>query len=193
MFFNSVGLRRNLKVNETLTFEKSKFSNYVLVTVAFSLHLPQDIDPIIVPQRPRHLVVVHRQVVLLDAPQFREPGRVDDLKNARLPVLPRDIIRVPLRRVVQELLQEIPQKTPVCKENISSNKRRYSQVTVTHSCWARVSRRTLSERVGKRRRSTKSPSSPSGSSAAVPAPFVERPTSEWRSGCSAATSYDCSD
>ena len=78
-----------------------------------ALDLPEYVDSVVVAQRPRHLVVVHGEVVLLDAPQLGQPRRVHDLEHARLLVLPRDVGRVPPRRVVQELLQEVPQQPPV--------------------------------------------------------------------------------
>ena len=61
---------------------------------------------VVVPQRPGHLVKVHGGVILLDAPQIGQAGRVDDLEHAPLPVRPGDKVDEPV--VVQEMAQEIP-------------------------------------------------------------------------------------
>jgi hypothetical protein len=50
--------------------------------------------------------------------QLRVPGqsgRVDNLEDACLLVLPLDVAGVPLGPVVQQLLQEVPQQTTVCR------------------------------------------------------------------------------
>lgn len=52
-------------------------------------------------------------MVLLDAPQFGQAGRIDDLEDARLAGLPRDEVRVALRIVVEQLLEEVPQQATV--------------------------------------------------------------------------------
>jgi hypothetical protein len=44
-----------------------------------------------------------------------QPGRVDNLEDARLLVLPLDVAGVPLGPVVQQLLQEVPQQATVCR------------------------------------------------------------------------------
>lgn len=75
----------------------------------FALHLPQDVDTVVVPQCPGHFVVVHREVVLLFAPQFGQSSRVDDLEDAGVTALPRNVAAVALGRIVQQLLQEVPQ------------------------------------------------------------------------------------
>lgn len=81
--------------------------------MALPLDLAQDVDPVVVAQGPGHLVVVHRQVVLLDPPQPGQPGWVDNLEDARLLVLPLDVAGVPLRPVVQQLLQKVPQQATI--------------------------------------------------------------------------------
>lgn len=82
---------------------------YLLVTVTFSLNFPEDVDAIIIAQRPAHLVVVHREVVFLDAPESSQSGRIDNFEHPGLSILPRYVICVPLRRVVEQLLQKVPQ------------------------------------------------------------------------------------
>lgn len=52
------------------------------------------------PERSAHLVIIHTQVILLDAPQPGQTGRVGDLEHARLLALPLDVGRVPLAGVV---------------------------------------------------------------------------------------------
>ena len=78
-----------------------------------SLHLPQYIDPIVVSEGPRHLVVVHGEVVLLDAPQLGQTRGVHYLEDPGVLVLPLDVSGVPLVGVVQQLLQEVPQQAAV--------------------------------------------------------------------------------
>ena len=85
----------------------------LLVAVPLSLDLSEYVDPVVVPQRPRHLVVVHGEVVLLDAPQLGQPRRVDDLEHPGLLFLPRDVGGVAARGVVEQLLQEVPQEAAV--------------------------------------------------------------------------------
>ena len=86
---------------------------HLLVAVALSLDLPEYVDPVVVPQRPRHLVVVHGEVVLLDAPQLGQARRVDDLEHAGVLVLPRDVGGVAPGGVVEQLLQKVPQEAAV--------------------------------------------------------------------------------
>ena len=54
----------------------------LLVAMPLSLDLAQDVDPVVVAQRPRHLVVVHGQVVLLDAPEARQPRGINYLEHS---------------------------------------------------------------------------------------------------------------
>lgn len=82
---------------------------YLLVTVPLALDLPQNVDSVVVPQRARHLVVVHGKMVLLDAPQLGQSRRIDNFEHARIPILPRNVTGVPLGGVVQQLLEEVPE------------------------------------------------------------------------------------
>lgn len=88
---------------------------YLLVAVPFALNLPEYIDTVVVPKCSAHLVVIHRQMVLLYAPESGETGRIDDLEYTGLPALPRNVVSISLRGVVQQLLQEVPEKSAVCK------------------------------------------------------------------------------
>ena len=78
-----------------------------------ALDLPQDVDSVVVSERARHLVVVHRQVVLLNAPKLGQAGRVHDLEHPGLLVLPGDVAGVALARIVQQLLKEVPEQPTV--------------------------------------------------------------------------------
>lgn len=53
-------------------------------------------------------------MILLDAPKPRESRGVNDFKYPRFPTFPRNVVRIPLRRIVQKLLQKIPQKSTIC-------------------------------------------------------------------------------
>jgi hypothetical protein len=64
--------------------------------VPLPLHFPQNVDSVVISERPRHLVVVHGQVVLLDAPQLGQARGVHDLEDAGLLVLPGNVVGVPL-------------------------------------------------------------------------------------------------
>jgi len=81
--------------------------------VPFALNFSQDINTIIIPQSPGHFVIVHTEVVLLDAPQTGEPSWVDDFEDAGLSVAPRDKPGVLLVLVVEQLLEEVPQQASV--------------------------------------------------------------------------------
>lgn len=81
--------------------------------MSFSLDLPQDVHSVVIPQGTRHLVVVHGQMILLDAPQLSQTRGVHNLEHPSLAVLPRYVTRVPLGGIVQQLLQEVPQQPPV--------------------------------------------------------------------------------
>ena len=52
-------------------------------------------------------------MVLLDAPKPRQSSRISDLKDAGLLVLPLDVGGVSLTRVIEQLLQEVPEEAPV--------------------------------------------------------------------------------
>jgi len=62
-----------------------------LVAVSFTLYLPQDINTVVVSEGAGHLVIVHAEVVLLDAPEPRQSWWVHDLEHACLSVLPGNI------------------------------------------------------------------------------------------------------
>lgn len=79
----------------------------------FTLDLPEDVHSVIVTQRAGHFVVVHRQVIFLNAPQFGQTRWIDDLEHAHLLVFPRYEAGETLMRVVQQLLEKIPQETTV--------------------------------------------------------------------------------
>ena len=81
--------------------------------MTFSLNLAKNVDSVIISERAGHLVVVHRQVVLLNAPKLGQTGRVDNLEDSGLLVLPGDVAGVPLALVVEQLLQKVPQETTV--------------------------------------------------------------------------------
>lgn len=85
----------------------------LLVTVSLSLDFPQDVHSVVVPQSSGHLVVVHREVVLLDSPQFGQSWGINDLENASISVLPRNISGVSLSGVIQQLLQKVPKKASI--------------------------------------------------------------------------------
>ena len=57
-------------------------------------------------------------MILLNAPQLRQSCWIHDLENASVAVLPRYVVGVALRGVVEELLEEVPQQTPICKKFI---------------------------------------------------------------------------
>ena len=86
---------------------------HLLVAVPLSLDLSEYVDPVVVSEGPGHLVVVHGEVVLLDAPQLGQPRRVHDLEHAGLLVLPRDVGGVATGGVVEQLLQKVPQESAV--------------------------------------------------------------------------------
>ena len=100
-------------VNLNEPFNSKEVGN-LLVAVSLSLDFAKNVYSVIISQRSRHLVVVHRQVVLLNAPQLGQPGRVDDLEHTRLLVLPRDVACVALALIVEQLLQKVPEQTTVC-------------------------------------------------------------------------------
>lgn len=75
-----------------------------LIAMPFALHLAQNIDAIIITQGTRHFVIVHRQMILLDAPQLGQAGGIDNLKDAGVSALPGDEIAVLLVAIVKQLL-----------------------------------------------------------------------------------------
>jgi hypothetical protein len=64
--------------------------------VPLSLDFAKDIDSVVISESARHLVVVHGEVVFLNAPEFGQSGRVNDLEHTRLLVLPGDVAGVAL-------------------------------------------------------------------------------------------------
>ena len=72
--------------------------------MTFALNFSQNVDSIIISESSTHLVVVHAQMVLLNAPEPGKSGRIDDLEHTGLLVLPLDVGGVPLAGVVQKLL-----------------------------------------------------------------------------------------
>ena len=58
----------NLAPNQKYGDAQSRNIN-LLVAVSLPLDLAEDVDAVVVAQRPGHLIVVHGQVVLLDTPQ----------------------------------------------------------------------------------------------------------------------------
>lgn len=83
--------------------------------MSLALHLAQNVHSIIVSQGPWHLVVVHGQMVLLDAPKFGQPWWVDNFEHSGVAILPRDVVRVALHGIVEQLLEEVPKETTVCE------------------------------------------------------------------------------
>lgn len=64
-------------------------------------------------------------MILLDAPEPRKSRGVNDFKYPRFPTFPRDVVRIPLRGIVQKLLQKIPQKSTIC---VTKKKQRFLYV-----------------------------------------------------------------
>ena len=85
----------------------------LLVAMTFTLNFSENIDSIIISQSSAHLVIVHAQMVLLNAPEPGQTSRINNLEHACLLVLPLDVGSVPLSGVVQELLQEVPEQSSV--------------------------------------------------------------------------------
>lgn len=77
--------------------------------MTFTLDFSQNVDAIVVTKSAAHLVVIHGQVIFLNAPESGETGWIDDLEDTGFPAFPRDIVCVSLRRVVEQLLQEVPE------------------------------------------------------------------------------------
>ena len=85
----------------------------LLVAMTFTLNFSENIDSIIISQSSAHLVIVHAQMVLLNAPESGQTSRINNLEHACLLVLPLDVGSVSLSGVVQELLQEVPEQSSV--------------------------------------------------------------------------------
>jgi len=73
-----------------------------------SLGLLHDPLLVVLPQRTRQLVVVHRWSVLSLSPQSGDLDRVDNLEDPLLPVDPVDVVAVE-GGLQQELLDELPE------------------------------------------------------------------------------------
>lgn len=56
--------------------------------MSLALHLPKNVDSVIVTQCPGHLVVVHRQMIFLYAPKFGQTWRIDNLEHTHLLIFP---------------------------------------------------------------------------------------------------------
>lgn len=80
----------------------------LLVAMTFSLDFAQNIDAVIIAQSARHLVIIHGRVILLNAPKTGQSGRVGNLKNTRFSIFPRDIVRIALRWIIEQLLKKVP-------------------------------------------------------------------------------------
>ena len=68
--------------------------------MSLALDFSQNVDSVIISERARHLIVVHRQVIFLNAPEFGQPRGVDDFKHTRVFVFPSDIRSISLLGVV---------------------------------------------------------------------------------------------
>ena len=86
---------------------------YLLIAMPLSLHFPQNVDSVIISQSTRHLVVIHWQVIFLNAPKFGQSGRINNLEHTRILILPSNVRSISLLRVVEQLLQEVPQQPAV--------------------------------------------------------------------------------
>ena len=85
----------------------------LLVAVSLSLDLPQDVDSVVVAECPAHLVIVHAQMIFLNAPEPGQAGWINNLEDSGLLVLPLDVWGVSLAGIVQQLLQKVPEEPPV--------------------------------------------------------------------------------
>lgn len=81
---------------------------YLLVAMSFSLNFSEDVHPVVVAQGAGHLVVVHGEVILLDAPELGQTSGIHYLEHAGVVALPRDVVGVTLAGVVKQLLEEVP-------------------------------------------------------------------------------------
>lgn len=81
--------------------------------MSFPLNLTQNIHAVVVPKSPAHFVVIHGEMILLYPPKSRQSRRIDDFEHPCIPAFPRDVMCIPLRGVVQKLLQEIPEKSTI--------------------------------------------------------------------------------
>ena len=114
MLLSSLGLRKKPVTNcKSQKSHSEDFKIDLLVTVSLPLDFPEDVDSVVIPQGTRHLVIVHREVVLLDPPELGQAGRVHDLEDSGVLVLPGDVVGVTLLRIVEQLLEKVPKEPPV--------------------------------------------------------------------------------
>jgi hypothetical protein len=92
--------------------------------MALALDLPQYVDAVVVAQGPTHLVVVHGEMILLDAPEPSQARGVDDFEDPGVPALPRDVVGVTLRGIVEQLLEKVPEQSAVCNRDTCQDARR---------------------------------------------------------------------
>lgn len=90
----------------------------LLVTMSLALDLSENVDSIIVTERSAHFVVIHREMVLLNAPESGETRRIHNFEDTGFSALPCNIVRVSLRRVVEQLLQKVPKQSTICKKQM---------------------------------------------------------------------------
>lgn len=108
MLLSSLGFLKNLlKVNFSFDFNWLIWL-ILLVTVSLALNFSQDVHSVVISQCTRHFVVIHRQMVLLNAPELCEASWVHDFKDAGVAALPGNIVAISLLVVVQKLLKEVP-------------------------------------------------------------------------------------
>jgi len=79
-----------------------------LVTVSFSLHLPQNIDSVVIPKSSAHFVIIHTKMIFLYSPQPGQTCWVHYFEDSSLLILPLNVRCVSLSRIVQQLLEEVP-------------------------------------------------------------------------------------
>lgn len=72
--------------------------------MTFALDFAQDVDAVIVAKSTGHLVVVHGEMVLLDAPQLCQASWIHNLEHACFSAFPCDEVAVALSWIVQKLL-----------------------------------------------------------------------------------------
>jgi hypothetical protein len=95
-----------------MLFKKGGILN-LLVAMALSLDLAQDVYAVVVAKGSGHFVVVHGEMVLLDAPKLGQAGGVHNFEDASIAALPGNVAGIPLCRVVEKLLKEIPQEATI--------------------------------------------------------------------------------
>ena len=86
---------------------------YLLVTMSFSLDFSKNIHSVVVSQGSTHLVIVHAKMVFLNAPQSSQTSWINNFKHPSLLIFPLDVGCVSLTRVVEKLLEKIPEETAI--------------------------------------------------------------------------------